>query len=235
MRLQQVDGIGGPNLTPPDDNRTAQCVAASPGNPSHVMFDDRSAEHLPGCNMAFCRKALLSIGGFDPQFRQAGDDVDVCWRLLAKGHRLGYAAGAMVWHHRRSTVWAYYQQQKGYGRAEAMLAFKHPQRFLATGFLRFDGVIYGDGKAGLPLLPAKVYHGRFGSAPFQTIYQPREFRFDARTTSLEWHCLSALFLMLSTMMPSLALVSAVMWLATARSIFATVKRIPLPRDSPFRR
>src|SRR5690606_18721020 len=100
MQEQGVDGIGGPNLTPASDNATAQCVALSPGNPSHVMFDDCLAEHLPGCNMAFRREALLAVGGFDPQFRQAGDDVDICWRMLAAGRRLGYAPGAMVWHHR---------------------------------------------------------------------------------------------------------------------------------------
>ncbi|HEX6963947.1 MAG TPA: glycosyltransferase family A protein [Lacipirellula sp.] len=232
LHEQQVDGIGGPNLTPPSDNWVAQCVAASPGNPSHVMFDDCSAEHLPGCNMAFRREALLSIGGFDPQFRQAGDDVDVCWRLLAGGRRLGYAAGAMVWHHRRCSVKAYYQQQKGYGRAEAMLAFKHPHRFIGAGLLKFDGVIYGDGTAGLPLLPPKVYHGRFGAALFQTIYQPREFRFDARATSLEWHCLSATFLVLSTMNPWLLVASGGMWLVSMWSVAATVGRITRPKKFP---
>ena len=31
--------------------------------------------------MAFRREALEEIGGFDPIYRAAGDDVDVCWRL----------------------------------------------------------------------------------------------------------------------------------------------------------
>jgi GT2 family glycosyltransferase len=223
MRQQGVDGIGGPNLTPASDSWTAKCVAASPGNPSHVMFDDRLAEHLPGCNMAYQRKALLAIGGFDPQFRQAGDDVDICWRLLDRGYRLGYAAGAMVWHHRRNSLRAFYQQQKGYGRAEAMLAFKHPQRFLANGQPRFDGAIYGDGRAGLPLLPPKVYHGRFGSAPFQRIYQNSNFRFDARALSPEWHFLAGMFLLLSTMAAPLTLVSVAMWLSTAGALRASVR------------
>jgi len=232
MLEQQVDAIGGPNLTPASDNWTAKCVASSPGNPSHVMFDDQFAEHVPGCNMAFRRRTLLAIGGFDPQFRQAGDDVDVCWRLIAEGYRIGFAASAMVWHHRRCTVRAYYRQQKGYGRAEAMLAFKHPQRFLATGRLRFDGVIYGDGKAGLPLLPGRVYHGRFGSAMFQTIYQASDLRFHARATSLEWHCASGLCLVLSTIVPQLALVSIVMWMLTLGSVAATVRETSLPQAGP---
>jgi len=43
------------------------------------------AEHIPGCNMAFLRAALEAVGGFDRQFRVAGDDVDLCWRLQARG------------------------------------------------------------------------------------------------------------------------------------------------------
>ena len=68
-------------MAPPDDNWFAQCVARAPGAPNHVMLDDRVAEHIPGCNLAVRRTALLEIGGFDPVFVRAGDDVDVCWRL----------------------------------------------------------------------------------------------------------------------------------------------------------
>jgi hypothetical protein len=172
------------------------------------------------------------VGGFDPQFRQAGDDVDLCWRMLDRGQQLGYAGSAMVWHHRRRKVRDYYQQQKGYGRAEAMLAFKHPQRFLASGPLRFDGVIYGDGKAGLPLAPPRIYHGRFGSALFQTIYQTRDFRFDARATSLEWHVLATVCLLLATLWPPLAMVSGAMWLVTLRVVSAAAWNAPLAKSAP---
>ena len=80
MRTTHV-GIGGPNLPPPGDGPTADCVANAPGGPVHVLLSDTEAEHIPGCNMAFRKTALQAIGGFDPQFRTAGDDVDVCWRL----------------------------------------------------------------------------------------------------------------------------------------------------------
>ena len=62
-------------------------MARAPGGPTHVLLDDRIAEHVPGCNMAFRRDALLAIGGFNPVYLRAGDDVDVCWRLQAKGLR----------------------------------------------------------------------------------------------------------------------------------------------------
>ena len=83
-----VVGVGGPNVVPDDDPWIAQCIARAPGGPTHVLLDDRVAEHVPGCNMAFRRDALLAIGGFNPVFLRAGDDVDVCWRLQARGSAL---------------------------------------------------------------------------------------------------------------------------------------------------
>ena len=77
-------GVGGPNIPPPGDGPIAACVANAPGGPIHVLLSDEVAEHIPGCNMAFRRERLQAIGGFDPQFRKAGDDVDVCWRLQAQ-------------------------------------------------------------------------------------------------------------------------------------------------------
>ena len=116
-------GIGGPNVVPTEAYGVEECVANAPGGPIHVLVSDTEAEHIPGCNMAFRRDALLEIGGFDPKFRIAGDDVDVCWRLQERGWKLGFSPAAMVWHHRRATIKGYWKQQLNYGRAEAMLDF----------------------------------------------------------------------------------------------------------------
>ncbi|MGH7900182.1 MAG: glycosyltransferase, partial [Thermodesulfobacteriota bacterium] len=91
-------GIGGPNIAPEGDGTVADCVAHAPGNPSHVLISDQEAEHIPGCNMAYRREALLAVGGFDPQFKIAGDDVDICWRLKQRGWTLGFSPSATVWH-----------------------------------------------------------------------------------------------------------------------------------------
>src|SRR5262249_3425327 len=105
--------VGGPNLSP-EDGRLAACVAASPGQPTHGLGRHRVAEPIPGCNMAFRREALLAINGFAPQYRKAGDDVDVCWRLQQAGYWITSPPGAFVWHHRRQTPRAYLRQQAGY-------------------------------------------------------------------------------------------------------------------------
>src|SRR5262249_21365247 len=120
------DAVGGPNIPPPGDGPIAECVANAPGGPIHVLLSDREAEHLPGCNMSFRKSALVAIGGFDPRFRVAGDDVDVCWRLRAHGLTLGFHPAAVVWHHRRNSIRAYWRQQRGYGKAEALLEQKWP-------------------------------------------------------------------------------------------------------------
>src|SRR5439155_1201568 len=122
-------GVGGPNIAPPDDGPIAGCVAKAPGGPVHVLTSDREAEHIPGCNMAFRAECLRAVGGFDPQFRIAGEDVDLFWRLRDRGWTLGFSPAAMVWHHRRNSIRAYWEQQREYGKAEAQVARKWPHRY----------------------------------------------------------------------------------------------------------
>ena len=79
----------------------------------------------------------------------------------------------MVWHFRRNTVKAYFDQQRGYGKAEALVYAKHPFRFNLFGQAKWLGRIYGDLSASL-LLSRKpvIYSGTFGRGLFQTMYEP---------------------------------------------------------------
>lgn len=165
-------GAGGPNLSPPGGGLIAECVAHAPGAPSHVLLTDVLAEHVPGCNMAFVRERLEAVGGFDPQFRVAGDDVDVCWRVQERGWTLGYSPAAVVWHHRRRTLRAYWRQQSGYGAAEALLAAKWPGKYNAAGRATWAGRVYGQRARAASGMArrGRVYHGVWGTAPFQSIY-----------------------------------------------------------------
>ena len=163
-------GIGGPNLPPPEDAAIATCVMAAPGGPAHVMLTDRLAEHVPGCNMAFYKWALDEIHGFDPIFRRAGDDVDICWRLQQARHKLGFSPAGFVWHYRRATAREYLRQQAGYGEAEALLVGRHPEYFNALGGSVWRGRIYTPSKFGVFLRPPFIYHGAFGGGWFQTLY-----------------------------------------------------------------
>lgn len=163
--------IGGPNIPPADESLVAQAVAAAPGAPIHVLTSDREAEHIPGCNMAFRRDDLEALGGFDEQFRVAGDDVDICWRLQDSGRTVGFSAGAVVMHRRRDSVRRYLRQQFDYGKAEALLEAKWPNRYTQAGYPRWSGRIYG-GIAAVARRRVRVNYGTWGSGLFQSIYQP---------------------------------------------------------------
>jgi glycosyltransferase involved in cell wall biosynthesis len=194
----EASGVGGPNLLPAGDGPVAACVSASPGTPAHVLIDDNIAEHVPGCNMAFWADRLRAIGGFDPVYRTAGDDVDVCWRLQEQGEKIVYGPAAMVWHHRRSTVRAYVKQQRGYGQAEALLKRKHPDKF--RGFrndLSWLGRIYTRAGLGLNLGQPVIHYGPFGAGMFQTIYSAPQLWWPLIALSLEWWIASVAVLGLS--------------------------------------
>jgi GT2 family glycosyltransferase len=196
FQSSDVVGVGGPNLPPAEDAWIPEIVARSPGGPTHVLLSDDEAEHIPGCNMAFWRQALIDVGGFDPVFRAAGDDVDICWRLQDAGHRIGFASSALVWHRRRCTIRAYLQQQRGYGQAEGVLFFKHPNRFNQLGHSRWQGRIYSDVGAGILSRRPVIYWGSFGTGLFQTLYAPPARLLSYLPTTLEWNAVAVALLAL---------------------------------------
>lgn len=180
-------GIGGPNYLPPEDSPVARAVMASPGGPAAVLLDDQTAEHIPGCNMAFWKWALEEVGGFDPVFKRAGDDVDICWRIQQKGWKIAWHPAAFVWHYRRHTIGAYLRQQYGYGEAESLLMRKHPGYFNRLGACTWKGRIYAPRYSVPSLGSERIYRGVFGTAFFQTLYAPGPMMGLLFLTSLEYH------------------------------------------------
>jgi hypothetical protein len=138
--------------------------------------------------MAFRKASLEAVGGFDPQFRVAGDDVDICWRFQERGFLLGFSPAAVVWHHRRNSIRAYWKQQKGYGKAEALLEKKWPEKYNGLGHLNWGGRVYGKGLTrSLGFRQSRIYHGVWGCAAFQSIYQPGPGTFSALPAMPEWY------------------------------------------------
>jgi GT2 family glycosyltransferase len=199
FRTSEFAAVGGPNLPPAGDDFVAEAVANAPGGPMHVLLSDREAEHIPGCNMAFRTEALRSLGGFDPQFRTAGDDVDICWRIQASGGKVGFHPAALVWHHRRKTVRAYWKQQTGYGKAEAMLQIKWPEKYNVAGHAVWSGRVYGRGLQHALGRVQRVYHGVWGLAPFQSAHEPAPGLLQSLPLMPEWYFVIATLLALSAL------------------------------------
>ncbi|MEI8234413.1 MAG: glycosyltransferase [Verrucomicrobiota bacterium] len=207
-------GVGGPNIAPPAVNWVQAAVAAAPGGPAHVLLTDVVAEHIPGCNMAFHRWALMGVGGFDTEYRKAGDDVDFCWRLQTNGGVIAFSPSAIVWHYRRFTLDAFKKQQDGYGEAESMLRFKHLIFFGPTGTAKWKGQIYGSPRFTWLFNRPIIYHGVFGQGLFQSIYPTPQSDVAAYVSSIEWVTLTAFIFVLSITFPSLRIVPYLMFGST---------------------
>ncbi len=223
------DGLaaaGGPNLAPVHDGFVAQCVMNAPGGPIHVLLSDREAEHIPGCNMVFRKSRLEQIGGFDPQFRVAGDDVDICWRLQEAGFKIGFSPGALVWHHRRNSIRQYWKQQFGYGRAEALLERKWPEKYNVLGHAKWAGRLYGRGLTCLLGRRSRIYHGAWGSAPFQMQVDGRDRLFSVLPALPEWYLVLGGLMVLGSLgmvWPVLLFAFPVLGLAVSASVIQAMR------------
>ena len=203
-------GVGGPNVTPPAKSWIQACVAAAPGGPSHVLLTDVVAEHIPGCNMAFYRWAFEGVGGFDTEYRKAGDDVDFCWRIQQAGWVVAFSPTAIVWHYRRFTLRAFLRQQDGYGEAESLLRFKHLIFFGPTGTAKWRGQIYGTPRFSWFVNRPVIYHGMFGEGFFQSIYPAPQSDVAAYLSSIEWFALTIFLFGLGIFLPALRIVPYLM-------------------------
>ena len=102
--------------------------------------------------------------------------------------------------HRRNSVRTYWRQQIGYGRAEAMLERKWPEKYNDIGHVRWTGRMYG---SGLPYIlgwrRARVYHGVWGAAPFQSLYEPAPTLLASLPQMPEWHLMTGTLVGIATL------------------------------------
>lgn len=120
-----VEVVSGPSLVPDDVNlfaRLAGLVMSSPAA-GYVMHryrkDDPRAfpikwSKIIGCNMAYRRATLESVGGFDPLF-WPGEEMITAHRAEQGGHRILFQPEAWVYHYPRQSLRRFWKQIHGYG------------------------------------------------------------------------------------------------------------------------
>ena len=148
--------------------------------------------------MAFRKDHLQEVGGFDPQFQVAGDDVDICWKLQSRGLKIGFNPAAVVWHHRRGSIKAFWKQQKGYGKAEALLETKWPEKYNVAGHPNWAGRVYGQADK-VAQGRSRIFYGIWGAAPFQMLYRGPTKVLEWLPLVPEWYCAIAIFALLSVL------------------------------------
>ena len=76
---------------------------------------------------AFRRADLLAVGGFDTSFRRAdNEDVDLSFRVKARGGRFVFVPGAVVSHRHREGARAYFRLKVGRGYWRMKVYDRHP-------------------------------------------------------------------------------------------------------------
>jgi cellulose synthase/poly-beta-1,6-N-acetylglucosamine synthase-like glycosyltransferase len=98
--------------------------AASRANHCHLGFlteymrdDSGNMLLLPSNNVAYRRAVFERFGGFDTSFPlAAGEDFEICLRMVASGLRLGLQAEAMIWHDHATSARGYFKQHFRHGR-----------------------------------------------------------------------------------------------------------------------
>jgi mycofactocin system glycosyltransferase len=123
----RVVAVRGPGLLARYD------VAGSPldlGVRPGAVGPGRPVPYVPSAALVVRRTAVLDVGGFNETLRH-GEDVDLCWRLIAGGWTVRYEPAARVSHHPRAGMWAMARQRFSYGTSAAALAQHHPRAVVA--------------------------------------------------------------------------------------------------------
>lgn len=143
--------VGGRVVNALDDNvfaSTSQLILEM----AYAHHDaDGSARFLNSNNMAVTADSLVRLGGFDPTFRVAAEDRDLCTRWHESGRALVYAPDAEVAHAHHLTLSRFWTQHFRYGRG----AWRYHDALRKRGRGRFARGLGGHGRflrrAGSPL------------------------------------------------------------------------------------
>ena len=101
------------------DARSALDMGADPSE----VGPDRPVRYVPTAALVVRRSAVEA--GFDPGLR-VGEDVDLVWRLVARGWRVRFEPSVTVHHHEPSSWPELLARRFRYGTSAASLARRHP-------------------------------------------------------------------------------------------------------------
>lgn len=90
-------------------------------------------------NLSMSRRLWDEIGGLDPQFARAREDLELGARLIARDVPLRYAPDAFAWHHEHATSSLKSACRRAFeeGRSDARMLLKHPHLHGALDIARF--------------------------------------------------------------------------------------------------
>ncbi len=111
----------------------------------------------PSSNLAYRKKVLQEIGGFD-EWMVTAEDIDLNLRAVLAGHRIAFRVGAIIYHRTRDSYFDFVRQAFWNGVGRKQLTLKHgslwghykplemfKQRVTLWGLLRLATALMGYG------------------------------------------------------------------------------------------
>ena len=102
------------------------CSALNMGSEVVLGRGENCVFYVPTCNMLVRKERYLQAGGLDESLH-VGEDVDLCWRLMAAGHHLFYIPRGPVRHKHRNRLLSGFSRRFDYGTSEAVLYARFPK------------------------------------------------------------------------------------------------------------
>ena len=97
--------------------------------------------HPRGFNMGISRRAFEFVNGYDEDF-VCGEDVELSIRIIEAGFKSGFIPEAHVYHKRRTTLTAFFNQVFRFGAARIELWKKHPKELKLAHFFPAAFMLY---------------------------------------------------------------------------------------------
>jgi glycosyltransferase involved in cell wall biosynthesis len=96
---------------------TGNVYAANPDRPIAHLIDliMRDKSHYATTSVVYRKKVLMKIGGFDERLGNA-EDVELAWRVLRAGYRIGYEPRSIIYHFHRARLVDFLRQQYDFGK-----------------------------------------------------------------------------------------------------------------------
>ncbi|KKQ95724.1 MAG: Glycosyltransferase [Candidatus Woesebacteria bacterium GW2011_GWB1_43_14] len=146
----QIAAVGGPGLTPKEDNYWEQLTGLVYGS----FFCGGHAQHrfikkparfvvdYPAYNLLVRKDVLNEIGGYGTHF-YGGEDTFLCLKIIKKGYKILYDPEVVVYHHRRPLFVPYLRQIANIGKHRGYFAKRFPETSFRWMYFLPSGLALG--------------------------------------------------------------------------------------------
>lgn len=128
-RNKKVAGVGGANIAPPNGTPIMKAIAAVQSSrlgfiqsiQGQQFAGQFPVKSLSCSNALFLKEVVMSVGGFNEQLKNMGEDYELSFKIRSNGFQLYAVPGNFVWHKLRESYRAFAKNMTSYGRGRIKL------------------------------------------------------------------------------------------------------------------